>query len=136
MMYMKPASYIKSHPIIFSIIIFLFVVSSAYGLKTSDTRASLGLPFGGRIVFALPCFCSFTMWLMVYNIGSPQYTGTYVYTIFTIPHMWYQFFRGGPYILGSYVPSGGAGCYFYVPPFSCVQLHTSKGIITEAGTSL
>jgi hypothetical protein len=132
---MKTASYIKRHPILFSLVVFMFVVASAYNVKVKNTEGALGLHFGGRIVWAMPCFCSFTMWLLVINIGSPQFNGAYLYTFFTIPHIWYQFFRPGPYILGWYIPSGGQGCWVYVPPWFCVPWGTT-GIIMEAGTSL
>ena len=82
---------------------------------TGDLALSPGsLPFGGRIVYATPCTCSFGVWLIIvfdYRTMSPLNL-VYIPGV-SMLYAYYNIFTPGPSILGTYTPSSGQ-CWFYV----------------------
>lgn len=132
---MKFFSYARKHPIFFGIIIVLFSFITSYGVKIRSGKAIL--PFGGVITAAVPCDCSGGVGLFVLG---PIGAGVFLYeTGISVPFPYYQFWRPGPFIVGSYVPGGV--CMVGVPPlcgdaFSGAGFSPGSGTIIMAGTSM
>lgn len=94
-------------------------------------RASAQLPFGGRALFVHPCTCSPGVVVVV----GPPVPGAFLYLPpLSIPFLWYQIPRVGPWLLGTYTP--GATCLIWVGK-ACVPSPTFPiGTIRIVGTSL
>lgn len=97
-----------------------------------------GLPFGGLVLFTLPCSCSANLWIWFAPlhlppktivgplIYQPVYTGLYGDFAIGIPGTWH---------LGSYIPVVGNGvCWQYVGT-ACVVM-PNLGLINKVGTGL
>lgn len=122
---MKFFSYARKHPIFFGIIIVLFFFIISYGVKIKSGKAIL--PFGGVILAVQYCSCSA-------NIAVTTSMGIYSYNPYsTALFPFYQIYRPGAWILGTYVP--GAVCLVGVPP-ACTAGSAPFGTIIMAGTSM
>lgn len=105
------------------VIIFVVVLVCVSVSFPAISRAVVGLPFGGRIVFVLPCVNG----LLIVVAGLPV-PGPYIITPAVIPYAHYAPFPGNK-IQGSFVP--GIPCY--IPPFVVIP---TLGAVTKFGTSL
>ena len=105
-----------------------------------------GVPFGGLVVFTLPCTCPATAGnMMIFYapmyIGSvPVPTGALTYVPYiTQVFAWYKVTVPSIWHLGSFIPgAGNAACWIVnpaiVPP--CIPMpYPSYGTISQVGTS-
>jgi hypothetical protein len=106
-----------------------------------------GLPFGGQVVFTLPCTCPATPGaLMIFlapflGFGGPLPTAAITYVpIVSQLYAWYSIGVPGTWHLGSYIPgTGNLACWIinpvgFVPP--CIPMpFPSVGTILQVGTS-
>lgn len=113
-----------------------FVLFATSFFTTSSVFA-VGLPFGGRVVFALPCTCSANLWVYFAPLSpSPPLppTGALVYSPY-LTRLYSYFAIGTPasWELGDYVP-GVQACFQYVGT-SCVPI-PAYGLMGKVGTGL
>jgi len=95
-----------------------------------------GLPFGGFVIFTLPCTCSANLWIWFAPLSplplpktgplvyQPGYTTLYGNFAIGVPATWH---------LGSYIP-GVQTCWVYVGK-ACVVL-PNYGLMNKVGTGL
>lgn len=129
---MRLLSSSKKRPIVISFIIVLFLVVASFGMRIKSGKA-IGLPFGGRILDVTYCICSANLQI---TVGAPK-GGVFMYEPgASIIDAWYQIFRPGPWVLGSYTPAGACVQleYYGGDPY-CIP-HPAMGTISEAGTSM
>lgn len=122
-----------------AIIIVLFILTMSFSAATvltmslPQSEAALQqlvlFPFGGNILWVLPCTCSGN-WLLV--IGPPRPVVA-VYQPFTITHAYYMVYTVGPETLGLTQPFGY--CYLYVG-YGCANVPVPNGSMFRIGTSL
>ena len=104
-----------------SILIFAIVVAGAYSFFKS-AKGVLGLPFGGKVMTAIPCTCSGNFLLTV----SPPKGGQFVYYLGTQAYLSYNLPSTGVWALGLYTPGGicmmyaGVGCSPFGAPIGTV----------------
>jgi len=96
-----------------------------------------GLPFGGFVIFTLPCTCSANLWIWFAPLSplplpktgalvyQPGYTTLYGNFAIGIPATWH---------LGSYVPAAPQVCWQYIGT-ACV-LMPNYGLMNKVGTGL
>ena len=105
-------------------VLLLFVAS--FGLWVRSTNAILG--FGGKSVYVYYCPCSANLAVFVVGVKGGVYTfQPGVSQLFA----WYQIWRAGPWVLGTYAPPGV--CLWYIP-YGCAGFPT-MGTMIEVGTS-
>lgn len=135
-------AYAKKPLVLLSVTIFLILVIVAFGVKVKDTEALLG--FGGPIIAVYPCTC-FPPGGVAISVGLPGGgpgigAGTFLYeTGVTLLHKYGQWFRPGPWVLGTYIPTPGAVCAVLapIPADPCIPLvYITGGTIVNMGTSL
>ncbi|HAT68243.1 MAG: hypothetical protein A2481_03840 [Candidatus Yonathbacteria bacterium RIFOXYC2_FULL_47_9] len=116
-----------------TVILLLLVVSFGVWVKSSKAAAPVvvaGIPFGGLITYVFYCNCSFNLAVTV----GPPVGGIYMYQPgASLIYAYYQIFRSGPWVLGTYVPGGA--CMVYVA-VGCSPALVPTGTIVTAGTSL
>jgi len=106
--------------------------SNALGLPTPT------LPFGGYVLFSIPCTCNpGSLWIFYapfFNGTSIPTPGALVYTPF-ISTLYREFLPGVPttWELGTYIP-GAQSCLVGIPPAVCAPL-PAVGVIKMLGTS-
>lgn len=106
---MRIFPYLKKYPLVTSTTILVVVVAGAFGVKIGTSRALLG--FGGKIISVIPCTGSDGTALVVETPPTSTNLNPFpkVYILdnaTSVSYKYYQFFRPGPWILGSYVPGG------------------------------
>jgi len=129
---MKFFSFVKNHPIIAGCFLFVFLIVISFGLRIKSGKA-IGLPFGGQIMAVTYCIDQTNF---VVTVGPPvggqfTYAGGMLYSF-------YQIFRPGPWVLGTYTP-GSVGCTWTIcTSHGCyvVILSSPVGVINEVGTSM
>lgn len=99
------------------------------------SNAGMGLPFGGKVIMAIPCTCSPDVWYVILTPLSPTYatilsyiSGTQLYSNYVpVPHTTQNF-------LGFYEP-GVPACWFVCS--ECCTLAPTWGMITPfVGSSI
>lgn len=128
--------FLKKKFLILVIIVLMVVpvISFATGVGTFVP----GLPFGGFVIFTLPCTCSKSLWIFFDPlhitgktivgplIYQPGYTTLYGDFAIGVPSTWH---------LGSYKPIVGNGvCWMYVGK-ACVVMK-NFGLMNKVGTGL
>lgn len=112
-----------------SIILVVFVLTLTVFFVGPSEKTTAIVPFGGPILKATFCTCSFNILLTV----GPPLPGNYIYQPgVSIPYAYGQVFRSGPWVLGNWIPGGM--CSMWIGK-ACVPL-PSAGTILEVGTSL
>jgi len=125
---MKHSFLVRKSPFIFGITVSLFVVVASFGLFVKPSKAIL--EFGGPITNVFYCPCS---WNLAIAVGLPS-PGLFMYQPgVTMVYSFYQLFRPGPWVLGTYTPGGS--CMQFIP-YGCAPMAFPQGTITEVGTSL
>lgn len=105
--------------------IFLFLAAGIFNYKIKKTDALIPLPFGGRIGAIVIC----TNGILV-TVSLPR-PGVFLYQfVSTIPFAYYQFYRPGPAIKGTYFEGGEC---VLPPPAPSIP---AMGTMIIAGTSL
>lgn len=109
--------------------VLLFVLLSVVGAQpTKAAVPPLGAPFGGVITSVFYCPCSANLAIVV----GPPSPGTYTYQPgVSMVYPFYQIFRPGPWVKGSYIPGTGVCATGYF----CATVPT-MGTISDVGTSL
>ncbi len=101
------------------------ILAGGFNYKIKKADASLPLPFGGRITAIVYC----TNGILV-TVGPPL-PGMFMFQFgVTTPFAFYQFYRPGPAIKGTYVPGGACVLPPPSPPIP------ATGTMIMAGTSL
>ena len=122
----------------FIICLIATIVISSFGIGffTAKSRAvSVGLPFGGRELFWIPCTCSASIWIYYLAAqpsdfpGGPLTYAPYMTQLFSF----YNVETPGVWHLGQYLP-GVQTCWMY-DGFGCFILPALGGE-TEVGTSM
>ncbi|OIO30907.1 hypothetical protein AUJ77_01015 [Candidatus Nomurabacteria bacterium CG1_02_43_90] len=132
---MKFLNFIKKHAIITSSLFVLLFIITSFGLKIKSTNAIM--PFGGKIQKVTYCTCSLNLAILV----GPPGPGVFTYEPGASSiKAFYQIFRPGPWVLGSYTP-GGVCTSWYICGTSpcCLPDMTTPppiGTISDAGTSM
>lgn len=127
---MKFPSFIKRHPIAMSFVFAIFIVTVSFSLRVKAGRALGIAPFGGRILSVQYCPCS---WNLAITVGPPV-GGVFTYEPgFSTVRAFYQIFRPGPWVLGTYVPGGSCLTFCH---WCCMPANFPIGTIDEVGTSM
>lgn len=109
----------------------IFVLSffvAAYSVWIKPSKAVL--QFGGQITSVFYCPCSANLAIVV----GPPSPGVFMYQPgVSMVYAWYQIFRPGPWVLGTYTPGGA--CMMFIP-YGCAPMAAPMGTITQVGTSL
>ncbi|MGC9605358.1 MAG: peptidoglycan-binding domain-containing protein [Minisyncoccia bacterium] len=90
-----------------------------------QASAFTGVPFGGSLVYALPCTCSATWWTTISPL-PPSYVASLAYVPFSQAFLSYNI-PATPWLLGTYSPSTPL-CYMGVAPY-CYPAPV-EGVIT------
>ncbi len=110
------------------ILAFLFLAATLAGFfnyKIKKADALIPLPFGGRIIAVVPC----TNGILV--TVSPPWPGMFMFEFAaTVPFAYYQFYRPGPAIKGTYFAGGSCILPPPAPPIPAM------GTMIIVGTSL
>lgn len=118
-------------PFLFKGVILLSIFFALFVAWTMPSKA-LGI-LGGPITSVFYCPCSANLAIVV----GPPYAGIFMYEPgFSDLKAFYQIFRPGPEVLGSYVPGGA--CMMFIP-YGCAPMATPIGTIDDligVGTSL
>lgn len=125
---MKFFLFAKKHYIATSFIVVFFLIITSFGMRVKSGKAIV--PFGGQILAVTYCPCSANVAITV----GPPAGGVFTYDGSGMVYAFYQLFRPGPWVLGSYIP-GSPGCWMFVP-HGCVPIATPIGTISEVGTSM
>lgn len=115
--------------ILFSFAIVLILFSLFFVLKY--TRGVVGIPFGGKVISAIPCPCSGSFLLTL----SPPTAGQYIYYPGTQRYLNFNLPQIGVWAVGLYTPGGI--CLIPSGKSGCAPLGVPIGTITPTvGTSL
>lgn len=115
--------------LIASVVVVVGVLIAFSILKYS--RGVIGLPFGGRVISAIPCTCDAGNFLLTL---SPPSDNQYTYRIGTQKYLNYNLPTPGIWALGLYEP--GSVCMIYVGK-GCSSVGAPIGLITPVvGSSL
>ncbi|OIP65543.1 MAG: hypothetical protein COV32_02910 [Candidatus Yonathbacteria bacterium CG10_big_fil_rev_8_21_14_0_10_43_136] len=125
---MKLFSYTKYRPVIISFVIVIFLIVFSFGMRINSGEAIA--PFGGQILNVMYCPCSANIAITV----GPPAGGIFSYDGSGMMYAFYQIFRPGPWVLGTYIP-GSKGCWQFVPN-GCIPLILPIGTISTVGTSM
>jgi len=109
---------------IYIICLITFLTAAAFfaGFSATKSSAIVPLPFGGQLVFWLPCTCTASLWLFYAPIpnavfpGGPLGYGPYD----TITYQYYNMVTPGVWHLGTYLP-GVQSCWIIIP-HACIPL--------------
>ncbi len=105
--------------------ILLFLVTGIFNYKIKKTGALIPLPFGGRIGAVVYCLNG------VLITVSPPRPGLLMFGFaVTVPFAYYQFYRPGPAIKGTYIEGGECVLPPPAPPIPAM------GTMLMVGTSL
>ena len=116
--------------ILLSGLILLVAVVIAFSI-IKYSRGLVGLPFGGKVITAVPCTCDTGNFLVTL---SPPLGGQFTYRIGTQGFLNYNLPMPGVWALGLYEP--GSVCMVYVGK-GCASFGAPTGWITPTvGTSL
>lgn len=131
---MKFFLFAKKHYIVASLVLVLFLIITSFGMRVKSGKAMI--PFGGQILNVTYCTCSANLAI---TVGAPN-GGVFTYDGSGMVYSFYQLFRPGPWVLGSYTP-GGACLSWYMCGTSpcCLPDFTTAppiGTISEVGTSM
>lgn len=112
-----------------SIFLLSVIILAQLTIMVPRAAYALGLPFGGRILIAIPCVCSANMLLLIRDPRGFVLPLTYQPGV----SITYAHYKPVPFsnTVGSYVPGGA--CIIAATP--CAPLPTA-GTITMIGTSL
>jgi hypothetical protein len=103
-------------------------------IKPKEADASIGLPFGGPLLYVYPCTCS-PAWVtftgptanpLTSDLLLTYITGSQAYGYYTLPF--------SPHILGTYLITPPA-CYMYAG-ISCIPFYTEGTITPLVGSAL
>lgn len=132
---MKLPFTIKKRAVMVGVTAILLLLGVSFGVWVKSSKAAApvvvaGIPFGGLILNVFYCNCSFNLAVVV----GPPVGGVYMYQPgASLIYAYYQIFRSGPWVLGTFVPGGA--CMQYVG-FGCSPMVIPTGTIVTAGTSL
>jgi hypothetical protein len=99
-----------------------------FAIQPTNTSASIGIPFGGRVVMAYYCPCSLN--LMLYILTPYGFVLPLVYQPgVSILYAKYKPFIGSA-LLGTYIPGGVCLSFYY-----CVPYGFPIGTVFMMGTS-
>lgn len=131
-------TFLNKKILILMIVILLMSPIGAFAFSLGAGGMVPGLPFGGLVIFTLPCSCSANLWVFfapLHIVGKtiagpliyqPGYTTLYGNFAIGVPSTWH---------LGSYTPLVGNGvCWQYVGT-ACVVMK-NYGLMNKTGTSL
>lgn len=118
----------RKSPIILGASVLLLVFAVSFGFWVKSSKAII--PFGGPVTAVAYCPCSGNLAIVV----GPPGPGIFMYqpgasTVYSF----YQIFRPGPWVLGTYTPGGS--CMMFIP-YGCAPMLFPMGTIDEVGTSL
>lgn len=134
MVYMKLFSFTKKYPVKTSLVIVLFLIVASFGLRVKTGKAII--PFGGPILNVTYCTCSVNLAI---TVGAPN-GGVFTYDGSGIIDAFYQLFRPGPWVLGSYTPGGSCLSWYMCGTSPCCLADFTTappiGTINEVGTSM
>lgn len=125
---MKFFLFAKKHYVATSLVVVFFLVVTSFGMRVKSGKAMI--PFGGQILSVTYCPCSANLAI---TVGPPS-GGIFTYDGTGMVYPFYQLFRSGPWVLGSYTPGSG-GCWVYVT-HGCAPTAFPIGTISEVGTSM
>ncbi len=125
---MKFFSKINKRTLLLSATAILFVFIASFGMWIKSSNAIFH-GFGGKSVYVMYCPCSANLAVFVLGVRG----GVYSFGPGSLPFAWYQIFRSGPWVLGTFVP--GTGMCLWPVPFGCAGFPT-MGTILEVGTSI
>lgn len=112
-------------------VIILIIIFGGIFFTLKYTRGIIGLPFGGKVITAIPCTCDAGNFLLTI---SPPVGGQFTYRIGTQAYLNYNLPMPGIWALGMYEP--GSVCMMYVGK-GCSPFGSPIGWITPVvGTSL
>ena len=114
---------------------FVFIISFSLWVKRGDAL-SLMSGFGGRIAWVMPCPCSLNLAILIAPtnpLAPPSTYGIFSFEPGSVPFAWYQIFRPGPAVKGTYVAPKNECLWPF--PDGCEGFDT-RGTIVDVGTSL
>ena len=132
-------NFLKKKIVLLLLAVFIWVIPvNSFAFTPGPGAFVPGLPFGGLVIFTLPCTCSANLWIWFAPLAplplpptgpliyQPGYTTLYGDFAIGIPTTWH---------LGSYTPIVGNGVCWIETAVACVPL-PNLGLMNKVGTGL
>lgn len=124
----------KKHLILILVVLMFFYPLSFLIPKQAE---AISLPFGGIIIFPVPCICSYSLLIHIIPIGASSPPAVNFIPGVSQLYSFFNLFRPGAYLLGTYGPP--SPCFILVPfPPFCIPypLAPAAPTIILVGTSI